>query len=121
LPFWWIVGYREEADGSVSGPHRIRSCTSLDEGRSVCLACLWFERERWCAVGICRADWSEIVRYRRFPPGRKRPEEEGIDFVWGQQVRHKRTKGARLALADGGRRRKSFGGNANERSGFEGI
>lgn len=121
MPVCRVVGYREGADGCVTGPHYIRRCSGLSEAKSLCLACLWIERDNWFAVSIVLDDWSEVVRFRRFPPGRQRVEEEGADFSWGESVWRRRTKGARLSLSDSGRRRKSFGGNRNERSGFEGI
>lgn len=121
MPVCRVVGYREESDGRVTGPHFMRRFSGLSDAKSFCLACLWIERDSWFAVSIVLDDWSEVARFRRFPPGRKRPDEDGTNLVWGEQVWRKKAKGARLALADGGGRRKSFGGNENERSGFEGI
>lgn len=121
MPVYRVVGYREDQNGRITGPHFIRLFSALNEARSFCLACLWIERDSWFAVAIVRDDWSEVARFSRFPPSRKRPEEESMDIVWGEQAWRKRAKGARLALASGGGRRKSFGGNGNERSGFEGI
>ncbi len=116
-----VVGYREDAGGASVGPQPIRQFSNMSEAKSFALACLWFERDGWCAVAICRDDWSEVARYRRFPPGRLRPEKDLTEVVWGQVPWRKRTKGARLAIGGTGSRLKSFGGGRNGRSGFEGV
>lgn len=121
LPSCRIVGYREELGGRLTGPHFIQWCSSLAEAKSVCPARLWFERDSWCAIAICSEDWIEIVRYRRFPPGRQVVEEDASELVWGQIAWRRNSMGARLSTGASGRRVKSFGGNSNERSGFEGI
>lgn len=116
-----VVGFREEAGGAVSGPHLIRRVAAMKDARELCLAVLWLESEKWVAVAITDLQWVEIARYRRFPPSRQIAQVDDSAVVWGVTVYRARARGARLSLSSAGGKRKSFGGNSDERSGFEGI
>jgi hypothetical protein len=108
-----VVGYREERSGEITGPHLVRSVGSLTQARELCLACLWLESGQWCAVSVLDVRWIEIARFRRFPPGRKKPEVVELESG-GVEYEVRRGMGARLAFSSSGRKRRSFGGKPNE-------
>lgn len=113
-----VVGYREDSLGRVTGPYFVRRCSSLPDAQSLCLARLWRDADGYFAVAIVLEDWTELVRYRRLPSSRQRLQ---LEEEWGQVLWRQRSKGARLSISESGSRVKSFGGNGNERSGFEGL
>lgn len=117
-----VVGFKEVEQGVLDGPHLIRNVDSIGHARELCAAVLWFEADQWVAVAIMDLTWHEVARFRRFPPGRKRPEyASGNEVVWGEKLGATKQRGARLADRGKGGRRKSFGGDTSGRSGFEGI
>lgn len=108
-----VVGYFEDSNRAVSGPHPVGSEATLSRASELCLSLLWLGKSKWHALSILSAtEFREVVTYRRFPPGRVK------EFLYdGVVVRDTDSpfakspagQGARLLIGVNGARFKSFG------------
>lgn len=101
-----VVWFGEDSKGLAYGPEQVGFAASLNAAKGLALAALSVGDKQLVAVGICDLSrlGTEVARYRRFPPGRSRPE--GVDCHTTRDDDMKKGKGARLAkTGQGGSRR----------------
>lgn len=103
-----VVWFGEDSKGLPYGPEQVGFAGSLNAAKGLALAALSVGERELVAVGICdlARRGEEVARYRRFPPGRSRPE--GVDCYKTREEDMAKGKGARLARTSVGGARREF-------------